>query len=330
MVQTCKKGLRNICLIKNKEDWDLALPYIAMGDMMFKHASLSHFSPYFLLCGRHPIPPSSINCCSNGFTSGLGSAELGLRRALPTSSTIEGRARSPGIRIGRGTSRSSLNLHPKQTTKWLVHIPGHPWVLGQATGTLDQKTHHGPDSGEATTFPHIVFSTMLRGDYIQMALFPGTPKLESWNCPETVPVGIPGLWMLITPDYRVWSQRGLNQTCSPRQDLSNAMSHSQFGGWEEVDSRLLVVGSQIASLTLGLSFAHNLGNRCPNGQCKDIFDIYASRPFQWHQENLNARCLGPCYRTLNIRESRRTPTLEVLGFTPTLGQSGVTTHYLED
>jgi hypothetical protein len=60
MVQTCKKGLRKICLTKNKEDWDLALPYIAMGYKMFKHAFLSHFSPYFLLFGRHPIPPSSI------------------------------------------------------------------------------------------------------------------------------------------------------------------------------------------------------------------------------------------------------------------------------
>jgi len=60
MVQTCKKGLRKICLIKNKEDWDLALPYITMGYKMSKHASLSHFSPYFLLFGRHPIPPSSI------------------------------------------------------------------------------------------------------------------------------------------------------------------------------------------------------------------------------------------------------------------------------
>jgi len=27
---------------------------------MSKHTSLSHFSPYFLLFGRHPIPPSSI------------------------------------------------------------------------------------------------------------------------------------------------------------------------------------------------------------------------------------------------------------------------------
>jgi len=31
-----------------------------MGYKMFKHAFLSHFSPYFLLFGRHPIPPSSI------------------------------------------------------------------------------------------------------------------------------------------------------------------------------------------------------------------------------------------------------------------------------
>jgi hypothetical protein len=60
MVQTCKKGFQKICLTKNKEDWDLALPYVAMGYMMSKHASLSHFSPYFLLFGKHLIPHSSI------------------------------------------------------------------------------------------------------------------------------------------------------------------------------------------------------------------------------------------------------------------------------
>jgi len=165
---------------------------------------------------------------------------------------------------------------------WLVHILGHPWVLGQATGTLDHKTHHRPDSGEATTFPHIVLSAPHFGDYIQMALSPGTPKLESRNYPETVPGGVPGIWALITLDCQVWSRRCLNQTCSPRWDLSNAMSHSQFGGREEVDSRLLVVRSQTASLIPGPSFAHNLGDKCPNGQCEAIFDIYASRPFQWH------------------------------------------------
>jgi hypothetical protein len=60
MVQTCKKGLWKICLTRNKEDWDLALPYITMGYRMFKHAFLCHFAFYFLLFGRHPIPPSSI------------------------------------------------------------------------------------------------------------------------------------------------------------------------------------------------------------------------------------------------------------------------------
>jgi hypothetical protein len=146
-------------------------------------------------------------------------------------------------------------------------------VLGQATGTSTHKTHHGPDSGEATTFPHIVFSALLRGDYIQMALFPGTPKLESRNYLETVPVGVPGLWKLITPDCRVRSRRRLNPSYSPRPDLSNSVSHSQFGGREEVDSRLLMVESQIASLTPSPSFAHNLGCRCLNGQCEAIFDI---------------------------------------------------------
>jgi hypothetical protein len=200
-----------------------------------------------------------------------------------------------------------MNLHQNKPLTWLVHLPGHPWVLGQATGTLDHKTHHGPDSGEATTFPHIVFSAPRFGDYIQMALFPGTPKLESRNCPETLSGAIPGLWELITPDCKVWSRRGLNQTCSPRRHLSNDVSHSQFGGREKVDSRLLVVESQIVNLTFGPSFAHNLGDKCPNGQCEAIFDIYASRPFQWHQEHPNARCFGPFCRVLNIQESRGTP-----------------------
>jgi hypothetical protein len=45
---------------EQRGDWVLALPYIAMGYRMSKHTSLSHFFPYFLLFGRHPIPPSSI------------------------------------------------------------------------------------------------------------------------------------------------------------------------------------------------------------------------------------------------------------------------------
>jgi hypothetical protein len=154
--------------------------------------------------------------------------------------------------------------------------------------------------------------------------FLGLPK---WSL-EIIPTGLPELWTAITPDCRVGSRRSLNQSCSPRRDLSHAMSHSQIGCRKEVDSPLLVVGSLTGSLTPSLSFTHNLGCRCPNGQCKAIFDIYVSRPFQRHQEHPNARCFGPCCWGLNIRESRRTPNpqlFQVLGFTPTLGQSGVAT-----
>jgi len=48
--------------------------------------------------------------------------------------------------------------------------------VGTSHGHL---THHGLDSREATTFPHIVFSAALSGGYIEMALFLGTPKEES-------------------------------------------------------------------------------------------------------------------------------------------------------
>jgi hypothetical protein len=135
--------------------------------------------------GVNPLEGSSMLSCG-----------IGTRKGVPDFQHykgVEGHAKSPEIRLGRRTSRSSLILHPKQTTKWLVYIREHPWVLGQATGTLDHKTHHGPDSREATTFPHIVFSAPHFEDYIQMAFFPATPKLESRNCPEIVPVGVPGL-----------------------------------------------------------------------------------------------------------------------------------------
>jgi hypothetical protein len=94
-----------------------------------------------------------------------------------------------------------------------------------------------------------------------MSLFLGTLEMESQSCPETVPVGVPGLWDFIAPRLDLRLGRGLNQSCSPQRELSNAMSHSRSARREHVDSRLLVVGSQTASLTPGPSFAHNLGCR---------------------------------------------------------------------
>jgi hypothetical protein len=82
---------------------------------------------------------------------------------------------------------------------------------------------------------------------------------------------------------------------------------------DHIDSRLLVVGSQIASLTPGSltpgpSFAHNLGYNYPNGTCEAILDIYTSRTLHSYNEHLNTRCFDPWTWALSFRESRRTLT----------------------
>jgi hypothetical protein len=97
------------------------------------------------------------------------------------------------------------------------------------------------------------------------------------------------------------------QTYSTPWKLSNSVSHSTctHRGW--VNSWLLVVESQIANLTPGVSFCHNLHCKCPNCSCEAIFDIYTSIAFQWYKERFKLRCFDLCNWTLKFRESRRTP-----------------------
>jgi hypothetical protein len=88
----------------------------------------------------------------------------------------------------------------------------------------------------------------------------GFPKL-SW-------FGLPRLWEFITlcSDLRLrWS---LKQTCSSMQELSNGVSHSTYTHRGRVNSQLLVVESQTASLTPGPSCVHNLCYKCPNGHAR--------------------------------------------------------------
>jgi hypothetical protein len=98
--------------------------------------------------------------------------------------TSEGRARSLEIRLGRGTIMLLHGPASKTNTSWLELIL-HPFGVGTSHGRpWTHLTHHSPDLREATTFPHIVFSALLHGSHIWIALFPGTPKEESRNCFE--------------------------------------------------------------------------------------------------------------------------------------------------
>jgi hypothetical protein len=119
--------------------------------------------------------------------------------------------------------------------------------------------------------------------------------------------GLLGLYEIITLCLDLRLGWNLKQTCNYCRKLSNGVLHSTctHRGW--VDSQLLMVRSQMASLTSSPSFCHNLCCICPNFPCKPILDIYALIAFQWYKKHLNARCFDPCNQTLKFWESRRTP-----------------------
>jgi hypothetical protein len=208
---------------------------------------------------------------------------LGGRSRLPALKGVEGRARSPGIKLGRDQaiwSRTCIQNQHKlvRTRSACIRCWDKPRANSDSHDTPRPglgKCHHHPP-GVITILP-IVFSALLRRTHTQVVVCPGTPKVQSRNCPD---FGLPGLWDIIASRPNLRSERGLNQTCSPLQELSNSMSHSPSARRERVDSQLLVAGSQIANLTPGPSFAHDLGCRCSNDQCKAISDIYTSRPLQ--------------------------------------------------
>jgi hypothetical protein len=175
----------------------------------------------------------------------------------------------------------------KTNPKWVRTHSASIWCWDKPRATLDsldsprselEGSHHLPPYSilcvtPREPHPNGTFSRDSQG---------GVPKLSR--------VGLLGLWTLITPGSDLRLEWGLNQSCSSPRELSNALLPSFCRRREEVDSWLLVVGSQIANLIPSPSFAHNLGCRCPNGSYEAILGIYTSRPFHWYKEHPNARC----------------------------------------
>ncbi len=132
---------------------------------------------------------------------------------------------------GMGLGRSDQLIHshgPAHNPHKVVSAKlEHLWCQDEPRATRTHKTHHGPDLGEATTFPLIVYSAARGGGGIQMAISPGTPEWESRICPRLESRDF-GRRLQISPECRVRSRCGLNQSCSSRRELSNAVSHSQI------------------------------------------------------------------------------------------------------
>jgi hypothetical protein len=97
------------------------------------------------------------------------------------------------------------------------------------------------------------------------------------------------------------------------------MLHATYMQGNRGDSWLLVVGSQIAYLTFGLSFDYNLCVKCPNGSCEPILDMYVPRSFQWYKELLHPMGFDPCNHFLKIWESTEIIATLTLGSRPRRG-----------
>ncbi len=91
--------------------------------------------------------------------------------------------KAPGLDQEEAQLIQLLGPASKPTTSWLIHLWKHSWCQDKPRATRTHLTHHGPNSGEATTFPHIIFFALLRRTCIRMAFNPETPKEKSQNCP---------------------------------------------------------------------------------------------------------------------------------------------------
>jgi hypothetical protein len=119
-------------------------------------------------------------------------------------------------------------------------------------------------------------------------------------------LGLSQCWVPIILRADLQLRWDLKQSCSPRQELSNGMSHFICTQGNRVDPRLLVVSSQIANLSPNLSFGHNLCFRYPNGSCKPILDTCIPKAFQWYKKILKPLSFDSYNRPLKIWESIRT------------------------
>ncbi len=79
----------------------------------------------------------------------------------------------------------------------------------------------------------------------------------------------------------------MKKSCSPCQYLSKNIWHSTYKLVNQDDSRLLMVVSQIGTLTPDPSFDHNLCFNNSNGSCKPILDINVSKTFPLYKELFN-------------------------------------------
>ncbi len=144
-----------------------------------------------------------------------------------------------GIRKSDKQFSYSFEFASNQPTCWLV-LCWNTFGARTSHGRLrTHKIHHGPNSREATTFPHILYSTPLREGYIQMAFCLRTPKV-----PKLPKSKLSQFCGAITSCSDLRSGRSLKQSCSSSREIFNGVLHVTCTHKSQVDSQHFVVGSQ--------------------------------------------------------------------------------------
>ncbi len=200
---------------------------------------------------------------------GCGKLGLGGCSRLPTLEGVEGRARSPGIRLGRDEaiwSRTCIQNQHKLVRTHSACI----WCWDKPRANSD--SHDTPRPGVGRCHHHPPYSILCvapsrphPSGYLSRDSPSGVPKLSQFWTPRTLGHHS----FLPRPPIGMRSELNLQPSSRAFQRRVALPQHTSGAG----RVRLLMVESQTANLTPGLSFAHNLGCRCPNDQCEAISDI---------------------------------------------------------
>ncbi|CAM6026818.1 unnamed protein product [Sphagnum balticum] len=102
-----------------------------MGYKMSKHASLSHFSPYFLLFGKHPIPPSSIAIQMDQVVD-LDSPTTWAKIIAERAALF--RRRQPNDTLDTSSSRTILRIKAIRASE-LTQVPAGIWYCSSCSPT---------------------------------------------------------------------------------------------------------------------------------------------------------------------------------------------------
>ncbi len=137
--------------------------------------------------------------------------------------------------------------------------------------TRIHKTHHNPNLGKPPPSPLQYILCLATGPAPKCCFVPGLPS----ESPEILKVGT-----LATLEAHNFVCRPLiEMKFKSKLQLSKGMWQATCMQGNRDNSRLLMIGNQIANLTLDPSFGHNLCLKCPNGSCEPILNIYIPKDF---------------------------------------------------